>query len=133
MLIYLNMTILLIITVSFMSMSNLLISKKMFKNQEKMSPFECGFDPISKSRLPFSIQFYLITVIFLIFDIEIVMMIPMIKYISMKKLILWNLTSNTIIMILIIGILKEWKEGALKWFKYSLKKSISTWYYSLLK
>nr|AEG25320.1 NADH dehydrogenase subunit 3 [Philotrypesis pilosa] len=99
-----------------MLLINMILSKKFFKNREKSSPFECGFDPMSKNRLPFSTSFYLISIIFLIFDIEITMILPM----PFSKLNLFYLMSFNLLMILLIlifGLFIEWKEGALKWFK----------------
>nr|YP_010865785.1 NADH dehydrogenase subunit 3 [Sclomina xingrensis]WGT89867.1 NADH dehydrogenase subunit 3 [Sclomina xingrensis]WGT89880.1 NADH dehydrogenase subunit 3 [Sclomina xingrensis]WGT89893.1 NADH dehydrogenase subunit 3 [Sclomina xingrensis]WGT89906.1 NADH dehydrogenase subunit 3 [Sclomina xingrensis]WGT89919.1 NADH dehydrogenase subunit 3 [Sclomina xingrensis] len=92
-----------------------IISKKSILDREKMSPFECGFDPKSSSRMPFSIQFFLLAVLFLIFDIEIVIILPMI--IVMKKSIIkiWFLTISAFITILLIGLYHEWKNGVLEW------------------
>nr|QIE13304.1 NADH dehydrogenase subunit 3 [Pachyneuron aphidis] len=110
-LIYLIIMLILIM----MIMINLLISKKMYKNREKMSPFECGFDPMSKNRLPFSLTFYLISIIFLIFDVEITLIMPMIL-ISNFSMFMYYMNCLFILIILLMGLYMEWKEGALKWF-----------------
>nr|AGO28109.1 NADH dehydrogenase subunit 3 [Ectrychotes andreae] len=95
----------------------MLISKKTILDREKMSPFECGFDPKSSSRMPFSIQFFLIAVLFLIFDIEMVIILPMI--ITLKASIMWSwfLTVTLFIIILIVGLFHEWNNGILEWAK----------------
>nr|APX40349.1 NADH dehydrogenase subunit 3 [Cryptocephalus vittatus]ARH54227.1 NADH dehydrogenase subunit 3 [Cryptocephalus vittatus] len=92
-----------------------LISKKSFSDREKSSPFECGFDPKTSARLPFSIQFFLIAIIFLIFDVEIALLMPLIKSMTNTSLISFSLTSMFFIFILIIGLIHEWKQGALNW------------------
>nr|QRW36377.1 NADH dehydrogenase subunit 3 [Nebrioporus canaliculatus] len=97
-----------------MSMASI-ISKKTFMDREKNSPFECGFDPINSSRLPFSLQFFLIAVIFLIFDVEIALLLPMIMIYKMSNMKLLIITSFFFIFILLIGLYHEWKQGALNW------------------
>nr|YP_002265594.1 NADH dehydrogenase subunit 3 [Tetraphalerus bruchi]ACF35127.1 NADH dehydrogenase subunit 3 [Tetraphalerus bruchi] len=91
------------------------LSKKTFSDREKNSPYECGFDPKSSSRLPFSIQFFLIAVIFLIFDVEIALLMPMITSMKLTNLKTWTTTSTLFILILILGTLHEWNQGALDW------------------
>nr|YP_011003930.1 NADH dehydrogenase subunit 3 [Eurytoma acutibialis]WPS67070.1 NADH dehydrogenase subunit 3 [Eurytoma acutibialis] len=108
------MLILLILFV--MMLLNFILSKKMFKNREKSSPFECGFDSMVSNRLPFSLQFYLISMIFLIFDVEIALILPMVLMFSYMKVMIL-ITSMIILLILLVGLFMEWKEGALKWFK----------------
>lgn len=94
----------------------MILSKKVNKNREKSSSFECGFDCIVLNRLPFSLQFYLIRLIFLIFDVEISLILPIILSIFyIKYIVLFN--SILIMLILLVGLYIEWIEGALKWFK----------------
>nr|WJW73300.1 NADH dehydrogenase subunit 3 [Malcus inconspicuus] len=92
-----------------------MISKKSMTDREKMSPFECGFDPISSARLPFSIQFFLIAVLFLIFDIEIAMMLPLIMSLKSSNLMVWSTTTATFMIILTLGLYYEWKNNMLEW------------------
>nr|YP_011010218.1 NADH dehydrogenase subunit 3 [Halobates hawaiiensis]YP_011010478.1 NADH dehydrogenase subunit 3 [Halobates flaviventris]WPW46794.1 NADH dehydrogenase subunit 3 [Halobates hawaiiensis]WPW47106.1 NADH dehydrogenase subunit 3 [Halobates flaviventris] len=91
------------------------ISKKTKNNREKMTPFECGFDPKSSSRMPFSIQFFMIAIIFLIFDVEIVILMPTIKIMQMTKMKSWFIVTSMFLIILIIGLYHEWKNGILEW------------------
>nr|QXT45540.1 NADH dehydrogenase subunit 3 [Leptinotarsa decemlineata] len=92
-----------------------LSSKKSFSDREKSSPFECGFDPKSTARLPFSLQFFLIAIIFLIFDVEITLLLPMILVMPWSNVFNYSLILNFFIMILIIGLFHEWNQGALNW------------------
>nr|UDF83723.1 NADH dehydrogenase subunit 3 [Vermiophis taishanensis] len=110
-------TLLIFMISSLMMMIASLLSKKTLMDREKCSPFECGFDPKSSSRLPFSLQFFLIAIIFLIFDVEIALIFPMIMIMKISNLIIWTSTSLIIIFILLIGLYHEWNQGALEWSK----------------
>nr|DAA06266.1 TPA_exp: NADH dehydrogenase subunit 3 [Drosophila grimshawi] len=92
-----------------------ILSKKTLVDREKSSPFECGFDPKSSSRLPFSLRFFLITIIFLIFDVEIALILPMIIIFKFSNLMIWSITSMIFILILLIGLYHEWNQGMLNW------------------
>nr|YP_010895112.1 NADH dehydrogenase subunit 3 [Fazia fascifrons]WJW73638.1 NADH dehydrogenase subunit 3 [Fazia fascifrons] len=92
-----------------------ILSKKSYSDREKSSPFECGFDPMSSSRLPFSLKFFLITIIFLIFDVEIALILPMILILKFSNLYYWSITSIIFIIILLIGLYHEWNQGMLNW------------------
>nr|YP_009654751.1 NADH dehydrogenase subunit 3 [Caystrus obscurus]QCI09307.1 NADH dehydrogenase subunit 3 [Caystrus obscurus] len=93
------------------------ISKTSKKDREKSSPFECGFDPKSSARSPFSIQFFLIAVLFLIFDIEIAIMLPIILTMKLSMSTMWMFSITIFIIILIIGLIHEWNNGVLEWAK----------------
>nr|QBG38593.1 NADH dehydrogenase subunit 3 [Acropyga donisthorpei] len=95
-------------------LSNFILSLKLRTMREKISPFECGFDPLTTSRLPFSIQFFLISLIFLIFDIEIALLIPLIfMMFFMNKIMIF--TSLLFLFILIFSLMIEYTEQSIDW------------------
>nr|YP_009131240.1 NADH dehydrogenase subunit 3 [Cryptochiton stelleri]AIA77089.1 NADH dehydrogenase subunit 3 [Cryptochiton stelleri] len=110
----------LVVFICFLSVVLMVVSlylvKKKLMYREKGSPFECGFDPNDSARVPFSMRFFLITVVFLVFDIEIVLLLPYLFFGSfMVDVFAWG-GSMGIIFILTIGTLHEWSEGSLEWF-----------------
>nr|QON98862.1 NADH dehydrogenase subunit 3 [Stenocatantops mistshenkoi] len=92
-----------------------ILSKKLINDREKSSPFECGFDPKSSARMPFSLRFFLIAVIFLIFDVEIALILPIVIIMKTSNIFIWTMSSMLFIMILLGGLYHEWNQGALKW------------------
>nr|AGO50133.1 NADH dehydrogenase subunit 3 [Kamimuria wangi] len=106
--------IILTICVIVISLASLL-SKKSITDREKSSPFECGFDPKSSSRLPFSLRFFLIAVIFLIFDVEIALLLPIIIILPVSNLLTWFSVGHLFIYFLLWGLYHEWNQGALEW------------------
>nr|YP_009828717.1 NADH dehydrogenase subunit 3 [Empoascanara sipra]QJC14414.1 NADH dehydrogenase subunit 3 [Empoascanara sipra]QUI77238.1 NADH dehydrogenase subunit 3 [Empoascanara wengangensis] len=110
--------ILLIVMINLViSVMIMMINKKQISDSQKSSPFECGFNPMTYKRLPFSIHFFLIAVIFLIFDIEIIIILPMILTLKSSQLTAWLLTSTIFVLILILGLYHEWMNGMLNWTK----------------
>nr|AOY39402.1 NADH dehydrogenase subunit 3 [Rhysodes sp. BMNH-844233] len=94
-----------------------ILSKKTFKDREKTSPFECGFDPKSSPRIPFSLQFFLIAVIFLIFDVEITLLMPMVMTMKLSLHVQWIYSISFFVIVLLYGLYHEWIQGALNWSK----------------
>nr|ACY56500.1 NADH dehydrogenase subunit 3 [Gonatus californiensis] len=93
----------------------LTINKRSYSDREKNSPFECGFDPSIYTRAPFSMRFFLLAVIFLIFDVEIILLMPLTMNI-MNSNTHWPLTSSiSFLIILLMGLLHEWNQGSLNW------------------
>jgi NADH:ubiquinone oxidoreductase subunit 3 (subunit A) len=91
----------------------LLLSRKRFIDREKLSPFECGFDPNGTSRLPFSLRFYLVALIFLIFDVEIVLILPVVPLFGVVSINVWFGVLGCFILVLVFGLYYEWAQGAL--------------------
>nr|UGN61712.1 NADH dehydrogenase subunit 3 [Cryptocercus shangmengensis] len=91
------------------------ISKKTNEDREKASPFECGFDPSSSARMPFSLRFFLIAVIFLIFDVEIALILPMTIIMMLSEMKMWTTISIMFLFILLMGLYHEWNQGSLEW------------------
>nr|YP_009859624.1 NADH dehydrogenase subunit 3 [Iphisa elegans]QKK36734.1 NADH dehydrogenase subunit 3 [Iphisa elegans] len=112
------MTATTIMTMLFMS--TLLISLNMWlptvtQDTEKLSPYECGFDPMGAAHAPLSLQFFLIAIMFLLFDLEIALLLPIpwaINNMSPTTTLIWALS---IIVLLLLGFIYEWAQGGLEW------------------
>nr|YP_009473472.1 NADH dehydrogenase subunit 3 [Choristoneura rosaceana]AVI57956.1 NADH dehydrogenase subunit 3 [Choristoneura rosaceana] len=115
MIIMFTISIIFIILSNIMMFLSMILSKKSFSDREKSSPFECGFDPKSSARIPFSLHFFLITIIFLIFDVEIALIFPMISTFLFVNLIIWSKISYFFMVMLILGLYHEWNQNMLKW------------------
>ncbi len=83
-------------------------------DSEKLSPYECGFEAFEDARMKFDVRFYLVAILFIIFDLEIAFLFP------------WAVVLDTIglegfvamaifLAILVVGFIYEWKKGALEW------------------
>nr|YP_009128626.1 NADH dehydrogenase subunit 3 [Fruhstorferiola kulinga]AJQ21616.1 NADH dehydrogenase subunit 3 [Fruhstorferiola kulinga]AMW02898.1 NADH dehydrogenase subunit 3 [Fruhstorferiola sp. DLG-2016] len=92
-----------------------ILSKKLINDREKSSPFECGFDPKSSARMPFSLRFFLIAVIFLIFDVEIALILPIVIIFKTSNIMIWTMSTMFFILVLLMGLYYEWNQGALQW------------------
>lgn len=83
-------------------------------DQEKLSAYECGFNPFEDARMTFDIRFYLVAILFLIFDLEISFLFPWV--ISLKSITFFGFWTMIFFLILLtIGFIYEWFKGALEW------------------
>jgi NADH-quinone oxidoreductase subunit A len=81
---------------------------------QKMLPYECGMDPIGPARKPFSVKFYIIAMLFIVFDIEAVFLYPW--AVIFKELKIFGLVEMAVfIAVLLVGFIYVWKKGALEW------------------
>nr|QBS48162.1 NADH dehydrogenase subunit 3 [Pandalus hypsinotus] len=108
-------TLLILLISSVVMLISSILAKKTITDREKNSPFECGFDPKGSARLPFSLRFFLIAVIFLIFDVEITLILPLASIINMTNINTWLFTGIFFLLILLLGLFHEWHQGALEW------------------
>nr|ADO17740.1 NADH dehydrogenase subunit 3 [Phleocryptes melanops] len=84
-------------------------------DSEKLSPYECGFDPLGSARLPFSIRFFLVAILFLLFDLEIALLLPLPWATQLQSPLTTLLWTSTILLLLTLGLIYEWTQGGLEW------------------
>ena len=100
------------LSIIFIGINYLASPKK--PDPEKLSAYECGFEPFQDSRMEFDVRFYLVAILFIIFDLEIAFLFPW--AISLGQIGLFGFISMMIFLfILTIGFIYEWKKGALDW------------------
>ena len=113
---YLSIILFLVIAVGlsvvFIALNFILSPKK--PDPEKLSAYECGFEPFDDSRIEFDVRFYLVAILFIIFDLEIAFLFPW--AITLGSIGLLGFCSMMIFLfILTVGFIYEWKKGALDW------------------
>lgn len=95
-----------------------IFGKNYIKIMEKGSSFECGFDPLKKARVVFSLRFFLVIILFLVFEIEVVLLIPLVLIkLSINFFSFWVII--VVLFILFLGLLHEWNQGCLNWIFFS--------------
>nr|YP_009424314.1 NADH dehydrogenase subunit 3 [Callosciurus prevostii]ARH02801.1 NADH dehydrogenase subunit 3 [Callosciurus prevostii]QAB46108.1 NADH dehydrogenase subunit 3 [Callosciurus prevostii] len=82
---------------------------------EKTSPYECGFDPMGSARLPFSMKFFLVAITFLLFDLEIALLLPLPWASQIDNLTLMLMVALMLLLILTLGLAYEWIQKGLEW------------------
>nr|ABI74604.1 NADH dehydrogenase subunit 3 [Rhacophorus jarujini]ABI74606.1 NADH dehydrogenase subunit 3 [Rhacophorus jarujini] len=111
MLIFLSMTL----TVSVLLSALSFWLPTLLPDTEKLSPYECGFDPLGTARLPYSMRFFLVGILFLLFDLEIALLLPLpwaMHLPSPPTVVMWALV---IIFLLTVGFIHEWYQAGLEW------------------
>nr|ADZ14898.1 NADH dehydrogenase subunit 3 [Alopecoenas beccarii]AGC78794.1 NADH dehydrogenase subunit 3 [Alopecoenas beccarii] len=84
-------------------------------DSEKLSPYECGFDPLGSARLPFSIRFFLVAILFLLFDLEIALLLPLPWASQLQSPTTTLIWASALILLLTLGLIYEWMQGGLEW------------------
>nr|ASA40573.1 NADH dehydrogenase subunit III [Crithagra burtoni]ASA40574.1 NADH dehydrogenase subunit III [Crithagra burtoni] len=88
---------------------------QMNPDSEKLSPYECGFDPLGSARLPFSIRFFLVAILFLLFDLEIALLLPLPWATQLESPTTTLIWTSILLLLLTLGLIYEWIQGGLEW------------------
>jgi NADH-quinone oxidoreductase subunit A len=84
------------------------------RDPAKLAPYECGFDAFEERRTRFDVRYYLVAILFIVFDLEIAFLFPW--AVALGKIGLFGLAAMAIFLaILVVGFVYEWKKGALEW------------------
>ena len=90
------------------------LSAKSRNDKDKLSPYECGFEAFEDSRMKFDVRYYLVAILFIVFDLEIAFLFPwavVLDSIGVAGLVAMGI----FLFILVVGFVYEWKKGALEW------------------
>jgi NADH-quinone oxidoreductase subunit A len=83
-------------------------------DSEKLSPYECGFEPFADARSKFDVRYYLVAILFIIFDLEVAFLFPW--AVSLGAIGIFGFWSMMVFLfVLTVGFVYEWKKGALEW------------------
>ena len=90
------------------------LAARQLPNPEKVSPYECGFAPFDDARSKFDVRYYLVAILFIIFDLEVAFLFPW--AVTLGSIGLFGFWSMMVFLaVLTIGFIYEWKKGALEW------------------
>nr|YP_009003963.1 NADH dehydrogenase subunit 3 [Liachirus melanospilos]AHI96045.1 NADH dehydrogenase subunit 3 [Liachirus melanospilos] len=112
-----SMTVMMIIsaTLSLLLMVVSFFLPQMHSYYEKLTPYECGFDPIGSARLPFSMHFFLVAILFLLFDLEIALLLPLPWGNQLETPLMTFSWASAVLTLLTLGLIYEWHQGGLEW------------------
>nr|YP_009027755.1 NADH dehydrogenase subunit 3 [Bemisia afer]AHC02248.1 NADH dehydrogenase subunit 3 [Bemisia afer] len=108
-------TLLVITFMTILSFMFFMMSIKAGHGRVKFSTFECGMDILSDLRLPFSLHFYFVSIVFLIFDVELMLILPFVFCLKMISIGLICVMVVSLMSILALGFVYEWWTGLLNW------------------
>lgn len=91
-----------------------LTASRHLTTQDTQTPFECGFDPKNSARTPFSLRFFLLAVVFLIFDVEVALLLPIPLALQLPTRTIALVTLTLFLFLLLLGLFHEWHEGTLE-------------------
>lgn len=97
----------------FLPILSWLVSPKA-PNKAKLSSYECGFEPQGDTRVPFDVRFYLVAILFILFDLETAFLVPwavVFRELGMRSV----MTIAVFLTLLLVGFIYEWKKGGLEW------------------
>ena len=84
------------------------------RDPAKLSPYECGFDAFEDTRMKFDVRYYLVAILFIVFDLEIAFLFPW--AVALRRIGAFGLVSMGVFLgILVVGFIYEWRKGALEW------------------
>ena len=110
--ILLGLGLCLVLAIVFAGLSYAVSAKQ--ADVEKVSAYECGFDPFDDTRKTFDVRFYLVAILFLIFDLEVSFLFPWVGSLgTLPRLGFWSMI--LFLVILTVGFIYEWRKGALDW------------------
>jgi NADH-ubiquinone oxidoreductase chain 3 len=106
----------------------IVLRKKRGSNRELQSPFECGFSTFKESRLPFSLRFFVLALIFIIFDVELIILFPFLASTYFARSGVGLISFLVFLLLLSFGLFNEWNQNMLEWAKFlkSFKRLIVT-------
>lgn len=95
--------------------ASLLLSERVVLNREELSPYECGFEHHNVSRIPLSLRYFFLTLLFLLFDLEIVFLL-FLPYVVLSNFIIYGVfVILFFIVFLYLSLIYEWNDGTLEW------------------
>jgi NADH-ubiquinone oxidoreductase chain 3 len=101
--------------VLFLKILSLLISESSLILREELSSYECGFEHHNLSRVPFSLRYFFLTLIFLLFDLEIILIVFIPSSLYSVRVVYSVSILSLFLVLLLLGLFYEWKDGRLEW------------------